>query len=368
MSYIKLRHGDDSLMKQVWPSLDDECKQRIDKVNLGTIVRALHNAKYQTDETRAMSVGVDAQGGYIVPEYLAAGFIDALVEQSAVMRAGGTMLPLTAQAATYKYAQLADLPSVIYPGEGTTGGDTDFTLSQVSMTPYTARITIPYTVELLEDSQNIEQVIQTALRHAFSNAIDHAVLVGSTAATQPTGILKLPSTTLNSTEFDLSGNPYNIDPATQSNPWYHLCGAMGKLRLQNVMPESVTGMVMHPNTWSKLEGYYDINLQHLPPPPLLSGIRRIPSNQLDIGVCEGGSVASSDATSDYYDANYTSILMGNWNDVVIGVRQQLRLQPLRELYMPNYQLALQASMRFDYMILHYDSLIRLRNIYVDFTT
>ena len=60
--------------------------------------------------------------------------------------------------------------------------------------------------------------------------------------------------------------------------------------------------------------------------------------------------------------NESNIVMGNFSNCLIGMRNQIQIQVLRERYMDTGQLAFVAMMRFDVALSHPESFHKISGI------
>jgi HK97 family phage major capsid protein len=95
----------------------------------------------------------------------------------------------------------------------------------------------------------------------------------------------------------------------------------------------ITAIVMHPRDYGPLAGLTATDNQPLLMPPALNGIRMLQTSALQIDAGSGN--------------NESNIVVGNFNHCLIGMRHDIRIEVLRELYANTHQFGFVAVMRFD---------------------
>lgn len=147
-------------------------------------------------EGREMSMGVDAAGGYAVPEQ----FIDTFLEvdpQEAIVRPRATVIPAgeSPDATVNMVALDQGAESNMYGGvevnwiaEGATKPATDFRIRPVELAPHEVAGHITVTDKLLRNWSASGSLIERQLRRALIAAEDVAFLSGA-GSTRPLGVL-----------------------------------------------------------------------------------------------------------------------------------------------------------------------------------
>jgi HK97 family phage major capsid protein len=327
-----------SFRDTLWPTLTEQQKRQ--DVSFGDYMKAIFGCDGVSPDQRAMLVGTPSAGGYLVPEVLSLSVIDYLLEQSVGFKAGINVLPLEGFADNYKYASIASLPTVSWLGEAASSTTYDFTIGEVVFAPKTCRTIVVASRELLEDSQNAGMVIQRAISLSMADAVDRCIFEydDSSNASRPTTIRN--STDLNS--VSITGTTA-IDKPT---PVCHIRGVQ-QLVTQNVLPEAITAVVWPTAPWGVLQRQVDTLGQPLNYPAMMQGIPILPSNRLNKCLLNLPS-------SDYYQG-----MMGNFNDVFVGMRRQLTILPITERYVDQNLLAFFAYQRLDVKVFRYGSLVSL---------
>ena len=125
--------------------------------------------------SNVLQEGVDADGGYLVPEEYDRRLIDVLDEEN-IMRSLGTKITTSGQ---HKINIAATKPAASWIEEGGALTFGDATFSQIFLDAYKLHVAIKVTEELLYDSAfNLENYIVTQFGRALANAEEDAFLNG----------------------------------------------------------------------------------------------------------------------------------------------------------------------------------------------
>lgn len=128
--------------------------------------------------------GVDADGGYLVPEEYDSRLIDVLTEEN-IMRSLGHIITTSGE---HKINIAATKPAAAWIEEGGALTFGDATFSQILLDAHKLHVAIKVTEELLYDNAfNLESYIITQFGKALANAEEDAFLNGSGVG-KPTGI------------------------------------------------------------------------------------------------------------------------------------------------------------------------------------
>jgi HK97 family phage major capsid protein len=168
----------------------------VESMRFGAIVRALalgNRSGLSALEQRALAEGTGAAGGFTVPEVLAASFIDRVRNAMVVMKAGAQTVPMTSD--TLHLARLGQpdlgspaIQTAAWKAENDPITETDLWLERVTFTARTLPVLIKLSVELSEDSVNVDQMIERELAGQLALELDRAALLGSGTPPVPTGL------------------------------------------------------------------------------------------------------------------------------------------------------------------------------------
>ena len=135
--------------------------------------------------SNVLQEGVDADGGYLVPEEMDSRLLDVLTEEN-IMRNLGTKITTSGER---KINIAATKPAASWIEEGGALSFGDATFDQIIMDAYKLHVAIKVTEELLYDNAfNLESYIIQQFGKAISNAEEDAFLNGD-GSHKPTGLL-----------------------------------------------------------------------------------------------------------------------------------------------------------------------------------
>jgi HK97 family phage major capsid protein len=175
----------------------EQSKSDAPPISVGRMLRGIvlgsraPDAKELRDEFKALAIVPDPAGGYTVPTALSAGWIDALRARMVLSQAGARTIPMDTRDLTI--ARVLTDAVVSWHGENAALANSDPTFGAVNLTAKTVVGLVRFSLELGQDSANIEQILQSTLTSATAQAIDSAGLNGVAvdAAAAPTGIMNL---------------------------------------------------------------------------------------------------------------------------------------------------------------------------------
>jgi HK97 family phage major capsid protein len=109
-----------------------------------------------------------------------------------------------------------------------------------------------------------------------------------------------------------------------------------------------TAMILAPRTWRTIEGFVDLQGQPLRAPHSIERIPRLVSTP----------IAQTQGTAN----NAFTIVLGDFTQMMLGVRSELRIELLREKYADTLQYGFIAHLRFDVQLAHAQSFAKLIGI------
>ncbi|MDQ2077629.1 phage major capsid protein [Marinimicrobium sp. ABcell2] len=308
-------------------------------LSFGGGVRALVFGARNEAEGRALSEGTNSAGGWTVPAPLASQFIDALRAQSVAIQSGAITVPMTSE--TLQIAKLASDPGFAWRAENAAVGGSDPTFSRVLFTAKSCAAIVKASREVLEDSVNVEQILMQAFAQAAALEIDRAALQGSGASDEPRGILNISG--INEMEMGTNGAAF-----TDYDPWLD---AIYELELDNVPGPYASAM--HPRTardLRKLKTGLSGDNTSLVMPPSVSEIARRITTTLPIDETQGTA------------ENASSVIIGNFSQMMVGIRSDLRIEVLRERYADNNQIGFLAHFRMDIQVRHPEAFCAIKGV------
>lgn len=287
-------------------------------------------------ERKAMATSPDAAGGFTVPAPLAREFIDLLRSQLVLSQAGARLVPMESK--TLQVAQIvADAP-VSWHAENAALTAADPTLDSVTLNARTVVGIVRFSLELAQDSLNIQEAITRSLTGAMAAEIDRVGLLGDGSNNSPTGVQN----------FNGRNSITGIGALSSYDPWID---AMGALLASNVPLERITASVMGADVWTalaKLKTGIAGDRTPLVRPAALNDVRFLPTTLVPTS---GGSPQIGAA------------FLADWGDLLYGVRQDISVRVLQEAFMgSNLQLAVLVYARVDFQPARAESFCTLEGL------
>ncbi|MBB2163846.1 phage major capsid protein [Gluconacetobacter sp. 1b LMG 1731] len=304
-----------------------------EELGVGGFLRALYRGAQTDLERRVLSESSIGSGGAMVPLPVAAGILDELRASTVAFRAGCRTVPMASQSLTF--GRLTKTPVGAWRAENAAIVEDESTFDQVTMKAKSWALRCKISRELLEDGQNVDSIIRSAFAASGALALDQAILFGDGTANQPLGI----SNTAGIQTTALNAALGNWDPILD-----------GVLDLENVNSGTVSAMVMAPRTNRAIRGFKDANNNPLTAPADVGTIPRLTTTSVPVNETVGAG------------ANGSSILMGDFSQVYVGMRTSLQISVLNELYAENGQIGFVAWMRADVLVIRPQTLLRLSGI------
>lgn len=311
-------------------------------MNVGRMLRGMvlggdaDDAAQLEAERKALSVHVDPSGGYTVPGALAGFWIDALRANMVLSQAGARTIPMATN--SLDVAVLGSDPQAFWRSENATVVESEATFGKVSLQSKTVAAMVRLSLELAQDSANIEDVLQRSLTQALAHAIDKAGLVGETtnAAAAPFGLMNI-------------AGRNKVTGIGAPVAWDFLADGMYELMLDNAPTPSA--MIAHPALWKKMvklkTGQTDDNTP-LVAPAELAAVRKLYTT-----------------AAPFTGGNTVNAVLGDFSELLFGVRQQIVVRVLREAFMAsNLQVAVIAYARCDFVPTREKSFCTLEGISV----
>lgn len=303
---------------------------------LGSIMRAMITGPRNDEEQRALAEGTDSAGGYTVPEELAKQFIDRLRAASVCIRAGARTVPMTSK--TLRIARLATDPTVAWRAENATITESDPTFNAVDFDAKSLMGLTKVSRELLEDSVNVSEMLERAFINSTAVKFDQGLLFGSGASNEPTGLVNAAGLT-------------NVDMATNGAAladYDKIIDTIYQIQALNAEPNA---MIYHPRTGAALAKLKDANSNPLTVPEMVAKLQKLSTTSVPIDEDQGTTLDSC-----------SSILVGDFTKMLIGLRHMLRIEVLKERYADANQYGFVWGMRGDVQFEHIAAFGRLRGI------
>jgi HK97 family phage major capsid protein len=293
-------------------------------VRPGDVLRYLATGRGPA-EVRDMIGASDPAGGYTLPEFLSAEIIDLARARTVVMRAGARSFNL--EGATRVPVVTAD-PQTEWHAELQQISSSRPSFGAANLAPKTLVSLTVMSRELLEDGVGAAGALERSMSGAMAVEFDRAALFGSGIATMPLGIDGWPDVR-------------HVALGTGNGGFLNGFGDLVNLRelLTTSNLDGPRAFVMAPRTESDFARLKDGEGLQMDPPRELRNVPFL--------------MTTSDCTS---------IIAGDWRDLWVGVRAQLRIEVLRERYADQYGIGFLAALRADTVVVRSDSFAVLTGI------
>ena len=287
----------------------------------GEYVKSMVAGTNRQEIRNALTEGTDSAGGYTVPAHLMSQLIDAMRAKTVAVQAGALTIPLETEKTTI--ARLDSDPQAGWRLELGAVAESNPTFGAVTFTARSLACLVKVSRELLEDSINIDSAIMTAFANAMAGELDRVALFGSGTAPEPRGLFNTNG---------VSAVSMGDNGAALSN-YSKMLDAIYEMEISNA--SAPTAWVMSPRTSRVLNGLTDTTGQPLNAPKAVSDIPRLVSSTVPINQEHGTA------------NNASPIILGDFSQLLIGVRTQLRIEVMRELFAGTMEYAFLAHLRAD---------------------
>lgn len=311
-------------------------ESRASELGLGGFLRVLNGGARTELERRVLGEGTIGAGGAMVPTPIAAGVLDVLRAKAVSIQAGARTVPMDAQ--TLKIARQTSDPVGGWRAENAAILESDPVFDQVTLTAKTWAVRFNVSRELLEDGQNTDAAIRNIIAQAGAIGLDQAVLVGTGAANQPLGIRGQAG--IQAVSMGTNG--------AQLTAWTPVLNAVQALETANA--GMVSAMIGHPRTARAIYGFVATDNQPLMPPTRIANVPLLTTTSMPINETQGSAV------------NASSIIMGDFTEVLIGLRTELQIQVLQERFAEVGQIGFIGWLRADVALARPAALARIAGI------
>lgn len=290
-------------------------------LTLGQYLGAMVRGAKTEAEKRALAEGTDSAGGYTVPTTLSARLIDLLRANSVAIAAGARTVPLGSD--NNNIAKLASDPVPAWRNENEVVNESDPTFTNVPLVPKSLAVLTRVSRELFQDTLNLDTELPRILATALAKELDRVALIGSGTAPEPKGVA------------NMAGIGTTAHDAALTNYAPFLTARTGILSA-NAGP--VSAIIMHPRDEGALSALTATDGQPLMAPKQVEEIRMLTTTAIPT---DGGA-----------GSNESTIFLGNFAHLMIGIRSEIRVEILKERYADQLQYGLIAHMRADIAAQH----------------
>jgi len=323
---------------------DKLCTESKNLPSIGRLLRgiilggAAADAGELAEQRKSLGIGADPSGGYTVSGALSNEWIDALRANMILSKAGARTLPMDSGQLTI--ARVTGDPVISWHGENIALPEADPTFGSVTLNAKTCVCLVKLSLELSQDSTNIEQILQSTINSAMAQAIDSAGLngVSTNAAAAPGGVMNL-------------ANRNTVTSIGAPTSWDFLVDGMYELAADNAPMENIGAFIAHPAVWKKMRKLKTGITSDNTPLMMPAEIATLPKLWTTAAPLTGGTTASG--------------IIANWGDLVFGVRKDITVRVLSETYLgSNLQIAILAYARVDFAATRAASFCTLEGIEV----
>ena len=300
-------------------------------LKLGNFMQAMVTGPKSDAERRALAENSDSSGGYNVPTQTVNELIDALRANLVVQAAGARVLPVGTD--SVKIAKVATDPVPTFRTENSAVTESDPSFSAIEFVPRSCAVIVRSSRELLDDALNIGDAMRTMLASTLARTIDQTALEGTGVAPVPKGLR------LQTGIGDVALNGALANYASFVTARKTILQANGG---------PLTGIIMSPRDEATLTGLVDSTGQPLQAPAAISAVPMFTTSSIQ-----------TDAGSGNDEAN---IYLGNFANLLIALRSDVRIEILRERYADVHQYAFLAHMRFDIGVSHPASFCKISGV------
>lgn len=265
-------------------------------------------------EVKALAGNTGAGGGFTVPDGVSQEIFDLARNQARVFQAGA-MTYLMKHPKELLPKLTAD-PTGEWKPENNEHSTTDATaFGGVELQSRTLMFWLPISRELWSDAGNLGAFLTSAIATAAANELDRCALVGTGIGDQPRGLYYDADVTKTAAVGVL-----DMDEISDSI-----------YRVENANHEA-RNIILSAFVMNRLRKLKDGEGNYLLPktpwvPPLL------PTNQIPNTLGAG--------------SNESFLVTGDFRNLIVGIRQDLQIEVLREVKAKNYQVVIMAAMRAD---------------------
>lgn len=306
------------------------------EVRFGEIARAMILGPKTDAEKRALAEGTGSAGGYTVSTVLGAQMIDLMREKTHVIKAGAQTINL--ESSNYSLAKVLTGATATWRAENTDVTTSEPTFGKVDWAPKSLAVIVPVSRELLADSINITTALENEFARCMATELENVCLQGTGTSNQPKGVLNYTDTQV----IDMGANGAAITNYSQ------IVSAYQKLFEANA--NAPTAAIMAPRTWATYANFTATDGQPLMMPKQIETLPFYESTIIPTNLTKGTA------------NNASNIFIADWTQLVIGLRQDMVIELLRERYADKLQAAFLVSMRVDVAAIHEKSFVVVKGV------
>ncbi len=315
---------------------DERIAPQANDVGIGELLEGMLFGARNDKVRAALESGTNTAGGYTVPETITREFIDKLRAASVFVQAGARTVML--DGGVTKIVRLDTDPTATWRDENDSIGDSDITVGAVQFDPYSLSTLVKVPYELLNDSVNIADILSRALIGSLSVELDRACLFGA-GTSEPLGVFS--TSGINSVSMGTNGaTPTSYDD---------MLDMLYELEVDNA--KAPTAAIWHPRTARTYRKLKDTTNQPLEAPDPLGTLPKLSTTAVPIDQTQGTATTQC-----------STVLMGDWTEAILGMRENLTILRLDQTFAANGQIGFWARLRADVGFAHGASFCKLIGI------
>jgi len=271
-------------------------------------------------------------GGFLVPSQLSAEIIDLARAKSVVVQAGAQTIPMESDRLTM--ARLEGDPTFQVKTENAKFAQSDATFGAISFTSNTLGTVVAISRELAQDAPNAASKLEEALSLGIATEIDRLALIGS-GSQEPNGLKNI------SGIGEITGIGAIIS-------YDELVSGIVKVMEANGEPNAY---VLPPRTFGTFMALTEAaNGQYLKPPSAVEKLAQF--------------VTTSIPTTDGAGSNESSIYLGDFSQLLIGLRQGVNIEVSTNAgeAFERHQVLIKVTWRGDFNLAQEAHFVRLSGI------
>jgi len=285
--------------------LADLAPRTTEPFDIGKAIRGklTGNWKGADAEKRALMESGDVQGGMLIPELVSSQMVDYTRNASVIMQAGTLTIPMDGP--DLVLCKLAGDPVGYWRGELVAVAEDDqMFFEKVTLRARTLACIVRVSVELMEDSANFGQLVQSTIGKAMAVEVDRVGLLGIGAAEEPLGVYEV-----------LSGAQVKDMGAAAGGALTGYDEMSEAYRMVLDYNGTPTSVIMSPREWGYLDvlknGDGDYNLAV---PESWKSLKKLVTNQIPKNQIWGSA------------NNASFSVVGDWSGCFFGTRTQITLE------------------------------------------
>lgn len=292
-------------------------------MSLTEFVRGIAGMRTTDAVRNALQEGTNSAGGYTVPTILIPGIYEALVPASALLSAGANIANIDAQAASFKLAAVATVPTPAWREESGALAVSEPTFRGIEIVPRSLAFLFKISRELLMDGQGIEVALRRVIAQAFAKELDRAGLLGDGVAPEIAGLANIDGVNT----FSMGANGAAL---TSYAPFIR---AAGLIKSSNA--PAPTAAIMSVREDETIALFTDTTDQPLRRPESLTSWKFLATSQLPTNGTQGTGT------------NAAQMFVGDFRNFTYFIRERVSIQLLRELYAETGEVGFACHARVD---------------------